>query len=187
MKKVLIIFFFFPLLSFSQEINWPIDKETNKITFTEIVNVDSATKNDLYLRAREWFAKIYNDSKEVMQVDDKEAGKIYGKAATSVNVTQMGTSYDFGSVHYDITVIVKDGRYKYTLTNFYHIGNIAAKGTSSGASGGSLENEKPECGWTMNNKSWNVIKHQGYDNALLISASLKEYMSKTISVFKETW
>ena len=165
---------------------WPIDKETGKITFTKVVQVDSASKSVLYNRAMEWFAKTYNSSKDVLQIEDKEAGKLYGKALLSVYVTQIDRT-NWGSVHYEISITVKDNRYKYTITNLYHEGNRAAKGTSAGASGGNLENEKPECGWIMNKKCWSVIKQQTYDYMIEITSSLKDSMSKPNASTKENW
>jgi len=184
MKRLLTIIIIMFAIDASAQ-TWPIDKETNKFTFTEVINVDSATKNDLYLRAREWFAKTYNNSKEVIQVDDKDAGKIYGRGAISVFVTQIGIPHDNGLVYYDISINVKDGRYKYTLTNFYHDATTAEKGVGSG---GALENEKPACGgWGMFQKSWDTIKSKSNAKTLLIIDDLKQYMAKAKPSPKETW
>jgi hypothetical protein len=162
--------------------NWPIDKETGKITFTEVVTIDSATKNDLYLRAREWFAKTYNDSKEVIQVDDKETGKIIGKAIYRVNVHSFGI-HPGGIVNYTILLLVKDGRYKYEITDLYHEG-----GQSGLGSGGNLANEKSACGnFMLTQKYFSEIKQQSYDQTISLIDSLKLAMKSKSLTKNENW
>lgn len=71
--------------------NLPIDSVTKMITYTEVVNVDtSLSKLELYSRAKEWFAKAYNSSQNVIQIEDKESGKIVGKALSQVYHKALG-------------------------------------------------------------------------------------------------
>jgi hypothetical protein len=103
--------------------NLPIDSLTNKITYTEVVSVDSsAKKQELFSRAREWFAKAYKSSTNVIQMEDKESGKIIGKALMQVYHKAMGREYPSGYINYTISIYLKDGRYKYEITDFYHTG-----------------------------------------------------------------
>lgn len=164
--------------------NWPIDKETNKIMFTEVVTVDSATKNELYLRAREWFAKTYNNSKDVIQMDDKEAGKIVGKGAFKVYAHNMGLR-DYGLVTYTISITAKDGRFKYELTDIYHTAN---GGFAGSAAGGAIDNEKPACGnsW-ISQKAWSEIKLNCYDKCTSLIETIKPYMKLKNEGAKENW
>jgi hypothetical protein len=101
----------------------PIDSLTSKITYSEVVYVDSlANKQELFSRAREWFAKAYKSSTNVIQLEDKESGKILGKALIQVYHKSMGSNYPSGYINYTISIYVKDGRYKYEVTDFYHTG-----------------------------------------------------------------
>jgi hypothetical protein len=100
--------------------NLPIDMETNTITYTEVVVLDTTLKKDeLYSRAREWFAKTYKSANSVIQMDDKEEGKIVGRASIPVNF-KGGSA---GSISYSISVYIKNGKYKYEFTNFQHQGD----------------------------------------------------------------
>lgn len=63
MKKILYILFLLPVFCRGQNIKLPIDSDTKKITYQEVVHVDSASKDELYLRAREWFARNFVSSK----------------------------------------------------------------------------------------------------------------------------
>jgi len=100
--------------------NLPIDSITKKITYSEVI-VDSLTnKQELFSRAREWFAKAYNSSTNVIQMEDKESGKIIGKALMSVNTKSLGVIFPNGNINYTISIYIKDGKYKYEITDFNH-------------------------------------------------------------------
>jgi hypothetical protein len=99
--------------------NLPIDSITAKIVYSEVIHVDSLTKKqELFSRAREWFAKAYKSSTSVIQMEDKESGKIVGKALMQVYYKNRQNGY----INYTISIQVKDGRYKYEVTDFYHTG-----------------------------------------------------------------
>lgn len=113
----------------SDKPNMPIDSLTNRITYTEVVYVDSTiNKLELYSRAREWFAKTYKSSTNVLQMDDKESGKLVGKALMHVYHRALGSDYKSGYVNYTISVYLKDGRYKYEITDFFHTGEYVGDG-----------------------------------------------------------
>lgn len=96
--------------------------DTTMFVYSGIISVDSVNKSDLYNRALEWFAKSYNSSKDVLQIQDKEAGKLVGKASMKSYITWMGSPYHAGYVNYTISVYVKEGKYKYEIDNVYHEG-----------------------------------------------------------------
>jgi hypothetical protein len=171
------------LISFSAHSqNWPIDKETNKILFTDVIKVDSVTQNELFVKANEWFAKTYNDSKEVIQLRDKESGKIVGKGAFRVYAHLMGI-HDYGLVRYTIKLMIKEGRYKYEICDLYH--EFANSGVGSG---GDMMNEKAACGtMSIPNKQWNEIKTSAFNQTNQLIESLNSFMtSKNISK-KDNW
>lgn len=90
----------------------------NKICYTEVITVDSTSREALYYRSREWFAKTYNSSKDVLQMDDKESGNIIGKANIPMYYTFLGSTSQNGYMNYTISIYLKDNRYKYEITNF---------------------------------------------------------------------
>ena len=103
--------------------NLPIDSASNKITYTKVVWLDtSLTQLELFSRAREWFARAFKSSNNVIQMEDKDAGKIVGKGLTQVYCKSMGADRKCGFVNFTISIYLKDGRYKYEITDFYHSG-----------------------------------------------------------------
>lgn len=190
MKKITIftLFFFLTLFSFSEKKVWkdpnakplfPTD-ENGKIVFTEVVEVPNVLKDALYSRAYEWFAKSFKSAQNVIQMEDKENGKIVGKGAFGdINVTaNLGLVAIKGKVLFTISVYVKDGKYKFELTDLTH----EAKGYWSNgikpADGGALENEKPACGRnTLPLGKWKDIKEETSKRTLTLIETLKQAMT----------
>lgn len=129
LNKLVIIFLLGPVWLFAQ-------KDT-AISFSGVVKVDSISKDDLYIRARDWFNGNFKDSKAVLQIQDKEAGEISGKGVFTTYYkhsnlgVQNGYDQNFG---FKVTIWVKDGRYKYELSNFdnYYSGNSYGAAISFG-------------------------------------------------------
>lgn len=117
MKKILYILFLLPVFCRGQNIKLPIDSDTKKITYQEVVHVDSTSKDELYTRAREWFARNFVSSKEVLQMEDRAAGKIIGKGSADGYATFQKASVGYW-LHYTISITIKEGRYRYEITDF---------------------------------------------------------------------
>lgn len=101
--------------------NLPIDEGTKRITYSGVVTVDSTiSQYELYSRGREWFAKTYNSATDVIQMEDKEAGKIIGKALMPVYWKALGMSGEGGHIRYTISVYFKDGKFRYEIADFIH-------------------------------------------------------------------
>lgn len=94
----------------------PID-EQGKVTYQSVVQVDSTKKDELFKRARKWFTKTYNSSKDVLQINDPATGELSGKGYIFIQQTAMGVAHQTPLKH-SITVEVKDARYRITVTDF---------------------------------------------------------------------
>jgi len=163
----------------AQDIQLPTNKETNLIEFTELVTVDSSlTQNDLYTRAREWFALNFKSANNVIQMDDKNAGIIIGKGNMSVT---GGKYLADGKIDFTLKIQVKDGRFKYWFTDFVH------SSYKAGYSGGHLENEKPICGnLFMLKKGWIQVKEIADTEVKSMTASIKAALGKKLSANDKT-
>ena len=195
MKKILAFFttLFLTLNAFAQKetLELPIDTLTKMITYTEVLNIDtSITKQELYSRAREWFAKTYNSSQSVIQMDDKENGKIVGKALTQVYHKAMGSNFPSGHINYTISIYLKDGRFKYEITNFYHTGQFVSGGNRIADFGPCEEmiNTKKKT-WGMSyQKTFNYYLAQLDTKTKSLINDLKESMSnKNLGNKKNDW
>jgi len=113
MKNILILTMFTFLVVASKA-------QDSLLTYTEVVQIDGATKDQLFTRARQWFNDAWKSSKDVLQITDKESGELSGKGIISSYYDNKGLGLSTKvPVDYDVTVsvFVKDGRYKYEFTN----------------------------------------------------------------------
>jgi len=171
MRLLIITLFLFSITLNAQD--FPISEKTGKVSYEGVVKVDGVSATDLYIRANEWFAKTFNSANAVIQMQDKEAGKIIGKGW--IAVSNMG--YDAGGFDFRINFTAKEGRYRYIITDIEH-----DKKTSKFSSGGGIENEKPACGtFLMLKGQWRKLKKQAHDGITEMHQDLVLYMSETNS------
>ena len=166
----------------------PIDDETKSITYSEVVTVDSSiSSNELYSRGREWFAKAYKSSTDVIQMDDKENGKIVGKALIQVYHKALGSNFRSGYINYTISLYLKDGRYKYEITNFHHTGQYVGDGNTIpdyGACEDMINTTRKTMGISYQ-KTFNYYLTQLDENIKSLIIDLKATMSKKADVKKK--
>ena len=121
MKTLIIIIFvvFTNIISFSQSYvipDFPIDSLTGKISYKEIVYLDSTIQQQvLYKAAREWFAKKFVSANDVLQMEDEKEGILIGKGSFLVNGGFFG-NIPFPN-RFTISMYFKNGKYKYELTD----------------------------------------------------------------------
>jgi len=84
-------------------------------------------KDELFLLSLDWISKTFRSAKAVVDFQDKEAGKIIGKASIPV-------TYNFGMVNdtfFNYTIEVKDNKARITIENAYFmvtVGSATARG-----------------------------------------------------------
>jgi hypothetical protein len=94
----------------------PFDPASGKIDYSEVVQVAGANQAELYARAKLWFADTFKSAKAVVQADDKDTGIIQGTAFQDISVVAMGIPSAV-KLWYTIKIALKDGRYKYDITD----------------------------------------------------------------------
>ncbi|MCH8903615.1 MAG: DUF4468 domain-containing protein [Bacteroidetes bacterium] len=98
--------------------NIPVNEETGLVTFEGVITVEGFTKDQLYENAISWFEEFYKNPLSVFKEKDAEAGKIKGRHRIKIFRTENEKQYQAHLVRYDISLFVKEGKFKYTLTNF---------------------------------------------------------------------
>jgi len=103
----------------------PMDNITRKITYEEVVDVQGERADVLYKRILSWFSTYYKNPGEVIRENDSIKLSVKGKPRFRISnpPDKEGTKSDAGLVQYTITIAAKDGRFKYTLTDFNWKGN----------------------------------------------------------------
>lgn len=159
MKKYFVILFFLPCWIYAQN-------------YSTVETVDSLSKDQLFSLASAWYAHYFKSSQNVIQLSDKEGGKIIGKALFTSGMGSMGNKK--AVINYTITTMVKDGKYKMEVGDFVHSGGDFG----AGYSGGPLTNERPACGTLfMTMKWWNKTKEKAKEEADLAMADFKKFLT----------
>ncbi|UOQ64424.1 DUF4468 domain-containing protein [Hymenobacter volaticus] len=147
----------------------PFDSDTKRISYQGVVEVPGTTKDQLYVRAYEWLAKTYRSANAVIQMQDKEAGRLVGKGVMKVTLRGFNAGY----VQHTITIYLKDGRYKYILTDFAH----EAGGAKDVYSAGPLERPDGEVMAFGDKKTWDKVRRDATADAELLIKDLQAAMT----------
>lgn len=186
-----------PIISFSQKSKKnKNDKDSviqimplvdSMVVYTEVIKVDSTTKEELYNRAKRFFVETYKSANDVVQLDDKENGEIIGKGIFKVMYNQGIAGMQPTSVYHTISVAVKDGRYKYEIReliiDYYSSGSRIGTSYIPGT-----QVHSPVENW-LGSKMKMIRRYLTEINSHVEVSigQLKATMSKNITTKKEDW
>jgi hypothetical protein len=135
------------------------------------------TKDQLYLKAYEWLAKSFT-SRDVIQLYDKESGKLIGDGTIETRNTAkdgIGDVYGNDLVHYKIVINIKDGGYTCQVSNYIHQGGSERQTGSShytAKSFGSLDADQAP----FQRRRYQEVKEQTEAKTQALLQSLKQAM-----------
>jgi hypothetical protein len=150
----------------------PTDPDTHLVAYTGVVDVPSTTQAQLYSRAYEWVVKTYNSPKDVIQMQDKESGKIIVKASSKARITK----YDSGYNLYTFSIYVKEGKYKYDVTDLRNE-HVVLNGQYVGDySLGRFEQVEPNIKTKQSQRGWNNLRRNAEADIKALLTSLQAAM-----------
>lgn len=125
------------------------------------------TKDILFEKANEWVALKFTSANDVIQMMDKEAGKIIVKGMLPVKLYK-------GVLSFALIIECKDKRYKYSIIDVIH------KYPDSGKIwGGDILNEdSPAIPMTLFKGQWEKVRTNGDISINELLADLKTHMEK---------
>jgi len=91
----------------------PVDPETGRFQYQEVVTVEGASADELYARAKNFVVDAYKSAKAVIDLDDPAAHRLVARGNF-----QIEWSLAVRTVNHKLSIEVKDGRYRYTLSEF---------------------------------------------------------------------
>jgi len=133
-----------------------------------VVTVENTDKDALYGRIYEWFARTYNSANDVIQLNDKENGKIVGKGIFKIDYYQRKPT-----ISHTISVYVKDGRFRYVI-EFLKYSDIQ---------GDSFNLENFPKGWVSKGSLYKKVDEKIKN----IIGSLIDYSKKQSTIENEDW
>ena len=100
-----------------------IDSVTNLITYLGVVEQEETGSDSLYTRAKRWAtARFGKSEKGVFELDKKNQKLIIKGTLTAYNYNSKYTKRAIGKYEFKVTVWIKEGRYKYQISNLVHEG-----------------------------------------------------------------
>ncbi len=94
----------------------PIDSVTKLISYSEVIKADGIEEKELYNRCAYWAKTRYKLTDEAYKLATADAHKVVVSSAFPVTKMDKGLKVQAGVIKYTLTVAIKEGRYKYTLT-----------------------------------------------------------------------
>lgn len=83
----------------------------------EFVSENNLSKNDIYNGTLLWLAETFKSSKSVIELKDKELGKIIGNIALDLNIDRLGIWPVYQTYEFSLKIDIKDNKYRLTFTN----------------------------------------------------------------------
>ena len=89
-----------------------------KVTYSDIIELQGVSKDELYDRVKDWFIITYNSGKNVIQLDDKEKGEVLGKGCFREKWRVRFYTSQIVNVWKTIKIQIKDGQIRYEISDF---------------------------------------------------------------------
>ena len=92
------------------------------LTLEEIIEIPGESQSELYIKCNEWFVNSFGSAEDVIQFQDKEAGKIMGKFTSQVRLSVYNylcrTTISIDVKDEKVRVIFSDPMQKLITDNF---------------------------------------------------------------------
>ena len=111
MKKVLVLCMLFLAVSIQAQ---------EPLSFEKVIQADSIKKDAIYNGLKEWVGMSFKSAKNVIEMDDKEAGILLLRPVSDYKMKGLTYLGFEGYLKYTIKLNIKDGRFKVVITNFEH-------------------------------------------------------------------
>jgi Domain of unknown function (DUF4468) with TBP-like fold len=163
-------------MDYAKELGMPMDP-ASMVVYQEVVTVDGATATDIFSRAKAAIAVGYKSAQDVIQLDDREAGRIIAKGNFSTGAG-MFTSERF--IRHTLTIEAKDGRYRISLAD------LVSEFLGSQTAPPSSQPIEEVLGYSscLGNKGLIKSIHEG---ALEVLATVKAAMAKASPAGDDNW
>lgn len=177
MKSLAIIFICLPIICLGQ-----IDlklTDSGEAYFEKVIEIKGQSKDELYSKGKEWLFRTYVSGKAVLEIDDKENGKIMGNGITQELVyNNMGIKKDGGSFEYKISILFKDGRSKIKIDGIRY-----RKGEMVGLNEPAFYAEEYPASWIkfgkkQIGKKWIEMKEQAKEEFEVIFKRYEKYLNQ---------
>jgi hypothetical protein len=97
-----------------------IDSNTNLISYNGIVEQEESSSDSLYLRAKKFAEKLFGKEKNVFEMQKYGQKLIVNGSINAFSYSNKYNKKSIGKYEFRMIVYIKEGRYKYSITNLVH-------------------------------------------------------------------
>jgi hypothetical protein len=105
-----------------------LDSNTNLITYNGVVEQEDSGSDSLYARAKKFGEKIFGKENNIFEVQKNGQKLIMNGSINAYSYANKYNKKSIGKYEFKFIVLIKEGRYKYTITNLVHRGPVPANG-----------------------------------------------------------
>lgn len=105
-----------------------LDSNTNLITYSGVVEQEESGSDSLYIRAKKFGETIFGKDKTRFELQKYGQKLIMTGSITAYSYANKYNKKSIGQYEFKMTVLIKEGRYKYSITNLVHQGPTPANG-----------------------------------------------------------
>jgi hypothetical protein len=105
-----------------------LDSNTNLITYNGVVEQEESGSDSLYARAKKFGEKIFGKDKNIFEVQKYGQKLVMNGSINAYSYSNKYNKRSIGKYEFKLIVLIKEGRYKYTITNLVHRGPVPANG-----------------------------------------------------------
>jgi hypothetical protein len=112
-----------------------IDTLTNLIVYTGVVEQEESSSDSIYVRAKNFANKHFTggakEVKGLFEVDKKNQKLVINAVLPAYSYANKYAKKPIGTYQFKMTLLIKEGRYKYVITNLVHEGTKPNVGVPS--------------------------------------------------------
>lgn len=114
----------------------PYDSVTNLIVYTDIVHLENLNSKEIYDKAKVWILSTLKTGDEMTELNDETNSLLVGtgniKLKDFVHDLRIVKMYHQNCIlNFKVMIQIKDGRYKYTISNFAFSSTIVVPNSGS--------------------------------------------------------
>jgi hypothetical protein len=105
----------------AQDLPWYAPIKLNEDGLVELVvnyEIPGKSQAELYAATKVWFSERFANSKNVIELDEKEAGIVSGNGNVSFMYGNIVTGYRNQTLYFSFKCQMKDGKYRLTINSF---------------------------------------------------------------------
>ena len=100
---------------------YPIDSTTGEVNYSNVAKIEGMSKADIYTKTKNWITASLKSADNMIQLDDTDMNQITSTGTIildDIRLPYKQKMYCKAYLNFKFIVKIKEGRIKYTVSNF---------------------------------------------------------------------